>query len=167
MILRYCIECGNRYTKHTNTEYFCSNGHTYYNNPRATVVVALFDKAGKVLVSKRAIEPNKGKYDLPGGFVEYGETVFEAAKREMHEETTLIIDDVAIIGQFTFEYTPNVSVADIIVVTKKCSGTATPQDDVASLSWQDLSFIDSNNFVQQYRNSGLRELLHKYSSRAL
>ncbi len=44
-------------------------------------------KNGKVLLIKRKNEPFKGRWALPGGFVEYGETVEEAALREVKEET--------------------------------------------------------------------------------
>ena len=46
-------------------------------------------KAKKILLVKRKNEPFKGKWALPGGFVEYGERVEESVIREVHEETGL------------------------------------------------------------------------------
>lgn len=67
--------------------------HTY-QYPRAALtvdcVVFGFDSAGlKVLLIQRALEPFQGKWALPGGFVHVGESLDEAARRELTEETGL------------------------------------------------------------------------------
>lgn len=54
-------------------------------------------KGDKVLLIKRGKEPNKGKWSLPGGAQDTGETVMEAASREVLEETGLYIKDTQII----------------------------------------------------------------------
>lgn len=59
-----------------------------YKNSSLTVDIFINTKKGFVLI-KRANEPFKGKWALPGGFVEYGETVENAAIREAEEETGL------------------------------------------------------------------------------
>ena len=56
-----------------------------YKNPPIGVV-ALIEKSGKLLFTKRNIEPQKGGIDLLGGFVEIGESLEEAMKREIKEE---------------------------------------------------------------------------------
>ena len=55
-------------------------------------VHALVFKEGKMLLAKRAKEPSKGKWSLPGGRIELGETVYEAAKREILEECSIEIE---------------------------------------------------------------------------
>ncbi len=60
-------------------------GHVFYENPKVvvgTVVVA----DGRVLLCRRDIEPRRGLWTLPGGFLELGETVEEGACREAFEE---------------------------------------------------------------------------------
>ncbi len=57
-------------------------------------------KDGKVLLVKRAHPPNKGYWAIPGGKVEYGETLEQAVKREIREETGLdveVLDLMAVI----------------------------------------------------------------------
>jgi ADP-ribose pyrophosphatase YjhB (NUDIX family) len=53
---------------------------------------------GKVLVVRRARPPAHGVFSLPGGVVEIGETLHEAVTREVMEETSLVIEPVALAG---------------------------------------------------------------------
>ena len=55
--------------------------------PLLTVDCVVFDKAGRLLLIRRARPPFKARYALPGGFVDIGETVEAAALRELKEET--------------------------------------------------------------------------------
>jgi len=57
--------------------------------PALTVDCVVFDAAGRLLLIKRGHAPFKGRYALPGGFVDFGETVEAAALRELREETGL------------------------------------------------------------------------------
>ena len=52
---------------------------------------------GRVLLVQRGREPSKGKWSLPGGALELGETLTEGVAREVHEETGLIIEPVELI----------------------------------------------------------------------
>jgi 8-oxo-dGTP diphosphatase len=64
--------------------------------------IILYEKNGKKLVAiKRTNPPFKGEYALPGGFVEYGEKVEEALKREMREETGLNVDIIKLVGVYS------------------------------------------------------------------
>jgi 8-oxo-dGTP diphosphatase len=58
-----------------------------YRQPALAVDAVVFDGAGRLLLIRRRNAPFKGRYALPGGFVEYGETVEAAARRELMEET--------------------------------------------------------------------------------
>ena len=66
-------------------------GTVHYRNPRL-VVGALAQWQGKVLMCKRAIEPRYGKWTLPAGFMENGESVEEGAIRETLEEACARIE---------------------------------------------------------------------------
>lgn len=55
---------------------------------------------GKVLLVRRASEPLKGQWSLPGGLVELGETLEEAVRRELKEETSLDVRVVAMVEAF-------------------------------------------------------------------
>src|SRR5579862_8338752 len=61
------------------------NDRLYPAHPLLAVSTAVF-RDGRVLVARRAREPLRGRYSLPGGLVEIGETLREAALRELREE---------------------------------------------------------------------------------
>ncbi len=65
--------------------------------PQLAVSAAIF-RDGKVLVVRRAREPARRLYTLPGGRVENGETLPEAVAREVREETTLTIEVLGLAG---------------------------------------------------------------------
>jgi 8-oxo-dGTP diphosphatase len=65
--------------------------------PQLAVSAAIF-RDGKVLLVRRARTPAKGSYSLPGGRVEYGESLHTAIAREVDEETGLKIDIVGLAG---------------------------------------------------------------------
>ena len=67
------------------------------SHPQLAVSAAIFCE-GKVLLARRARSPAKGFYSLPGGRVEFGESLHQALKREVDEETGLDIEIVALAG---------------------------------------------------------------------
>ena len=72
-------------------------GRVYPTRPVLAVSAAIV-RDGKVLIVRRARPPAGGLYTLPGGGVEAGETLVEAVKREVREETSLIVEPVALAG---------------------------------------------------------------------
>lgn len=96
---RFCLKCGKKLIKKA-PKYddqkrlicpFC--GWIFYDNPRPTVT-AIIEEKDKVLLIKRSRNPYKSDWDLVGGFVESGETLDEALRREVKEETGLEITSV-------------------------------------------------------------------------
>jgi 8-oxo-dGTP diphosphatase len=67
------------------------------SRPQLAVSAAIF-REGKVLVVRRARSPAKGFYSLPGGRVEFGETLHAALHREVAEETALTIEIAGLAG---------------------------------------------------------------------
>lgn len=158
MNFKYCPNCGHQGTvrQETISKYVCQDCRwEFWNNPSATVAV-IFLKDGRALFSERGIDPNKGKYDFPGGFVDYKEDIYDACVREIKEETTVDIkkEDLALITGYTLEYLPGISVTDLIFVIRKWSGDFKPQDDVAALEWKPITFIDDPAFHPAYTDLG-------------
>lgn len=90
-VISFCPRCGNPAslripaTDDRERSVCDSCGHIHYQNPRV-IVCALPCHEDKVLLCRRAIEPQYGLWTVPGGFMENGESTLDAAVRETLEE---------------------------------------------------------------------------------
>lgn len=91
-IPRFCTRCGtpiiNRLTQ--VAPFLCEEGHETWISPRP-VASAVLRVGDCVVLVRRGIEPQKGKWCLPGGFVNPGESAQAAAGRELWEETGIAL----------------------------------------------------------------------------
>ena len=76
-------------------------GYIAYVNPRLVVTTLPVTADGRLVLLRRGIEPGLGWWAQPGGFLEVDETVGEAAVRETHEETGLIVEPGEIVGLYS------------------------------------------------------------------
>ncbi len=101
------------------------------------MVDVVIPSGGEVVLIRRAGEPFAGRWALPGGFVEVGETVEEAAAREAAEETGLAVEMARLVGVYSEpERDPrghNVSVAFLARVLSGELAAATDASEVALL----------------------------------
>ena len=90
---RYCPVCGSEHFIENNfkSKKCESCGFVYYFNSSAATAIFITNRVGELLVARRANDPAKGTFDLPGGFVDLYETAEEAIIREVKEETGLRI----------------------------------------------------------------------------
>ncbi|PJE44409.1 MAG: NUDIX hydrolase [Flavobacterium sp.] len=88
----YCPSCSSTSFEYTNNFKFCCKDCDFvlYHNIAAAVAL-VFTFEDKILFTLRNVDPDKGKLDLPGGFIDPGETAEEAACRETAEELGLEI----------------------------------------------------------------------------
>ena len=152
MKLTYCPECAAPLRRQTDTKYVCANHHAYYNNPRATCSLILVNDHGELLFAKRAIDPKRGQYDFPGGFLDYPEDAYQAIIREAAEELGIRIsaDNLELVGTSRNEYLENVATCDFVFLCRSWVGEPHPADDVATLEWQSLAFMQAPDFAWQY-----------------
>jgi len=71
------------------------------NHITLTVDCIVFNEQNELLLIKRGHEPFVGSYALPGGRVEYGETVEQAALRELKEETGVKVESLQLVGIYS------------------------------------------------------------------
>ena len=64
----------------------------WYPEHPMVAVAAIVVKGERILVIKRAKEPGKGKWSIPGGAIELGENLYQAARREVHEECSIKVE---------------------------------------------------------------------------
>ncbi len=107
-VFRYCPKCGNRgFMPDSAKSLKCKScGFRYFINMSASVVAIIRNKNEneKVLFTIRKNDPAAGMLDLPGGFVDPGETAENALVREISEELNLVIKKMGFIGTFTNKY---------------------------------------------------------------
>lgn len=72
-----------------------------YKIPSLTTDVFIFDENENFILIKRLNNPYKGYWALPGGFVEYGESVEESAVREAKEETSIDVELINLVGVYS------------------------------------------------------------------
>ncbi len=105
-VFKFCPKCGSpRFHVSGERSLKCGDcGFHYYINTSAAVAALVTDGNGKLMMVTRGIEPNYGKLDLPGGFVDHNETVENALKRELFEELGMKIKSMKFIGSAPNEY---------------------------------------------------------------
>jgi mutator protein MutT len=89
---KFCPNCSSQDIEYNNNYKFNCNTCDFvlYHNIAAAVAI-IFTYEDKILFTVRNVDPDKGKLDLPGGFIDPGETAEEAACREIKEEIGLTI----------------------------------------------------------------------------
>ena len=113
-----------------------------YKNPTPTVDVIL-ERESKILMVRRKKDPYKDHLALPGGFVNEGETVEEAMKREAMEETSLEVHPLDILGVYSDpQRDPRKHIVTVVFVGIIVSGDLRANDDAASIEWIQLVSIE-------------------------
>ena len=116
---------------------------------------------GKALIVKRAHEPRKGEWSLPGGLLELGESLQDAVRREIKEETALDVEVGPVIETFDRVHRDDAGKIryHFVIVDFVCwpgGGEATPGSDAEGVAWVNASEIDD------YRvNSHAKEVILK------
>ena len=107
-VFKYCPKCGAAALRMTGQKLLrCAEcGFELYLNVAAAVAGVIVDERGRMVVLVRGKEPGKGKWDLPGGFVDPGDTAEEALRREVREEIGLEVTGMSYLGSWpnVYEY---------------------------------------------------------------
>ncbi len=104
--------------------------------PLLAVDCVVFDAEDRLLLIQRANAPFRGLYALPGGFVDVGETVEQACRRELLEETGIKAGRLTLVGVYSDPTRdPRGHVVSPAFVTRIRKATAIAGDDAASAAW--------------------------------
>jgi 8-oxo-dGTP diphosphatase len=104
--------------------------------PLLTVDCAVFDRKERVLLIRRGRPPYKGRYALPGGFVDVGETVEAACRRELVEETSLKVGKLRLVGVYSDpRRDPRAHTCSVVFLARVARAAARAGDDAAAVEW--------------------------------
>jgi ADP-ribose pyrophosphatase YjhB (NUDIX family) len=135
---RYCPRCEAELELEARFASCPVCGSRYYAKSAPTVGALCEDDRGRVMLARRAIEPRKGLWDTPGGFLEEGERPFDGLRRELREETGLEIEPVEFVAALTDVYGDGPEAPSILSLNwtaRVVGGTPEPADDISEIGW--------------------------------
>jgi 8-oxo-dGTP diphosphatase len=159
-IKSHCYYCGEPLT----TKYIEGRTRLYcqacvrplYENPIPATCIVVTNAKNQVLLVKRNVDPKKGMWCLPGGFIELGEGPEEGALRELAEETGLKGRNPILLG---VRATPSCQYHSVLMVgyrVQDFQGTAVAGDDAADAQWYSreklppIAFDSHLHFMNQH-----------------
>jgi 8-oxo-dGTP diphosphatase len=113
-------------------------GFVDYASSKATAGALCLDDEGRVLLARRRAEPFRGRWDIPGGFLEEGEHPLDGVRRELREETGLEIEPLEFLGFWMDRYggdSAAEATLNLYWTARVVSGNPQPADDVDALRW--------------------------------
>jgi ADP-ribose pyrophosphatase YjhB (NUDIX family) len=168
--LNYCSRCGAKLEfgmveGEDRERLACTNcGFIAYVNPRLVVTALPVTDEGRLVLLRRGIEPGRGLWAQPGGFLEVDETVSEAAIRETFEETGLVIQPGDIVGLYS-----RLEAAVVVIAFEAhvVAGDARLSDEAleiqefepAEIPWPDVAFLTSKWAIRDWVRLRRPELL--------
>jgi ADP-ribose pyrophosphatase YjhB (NUDIX family) len=113
-------------------------GFVSYASSKPTAGALVEDGDGRLLLARRAKEPFKGRWDIPGGFLEEGEHPLDGLRRELREETGLEVEPLEFLGVWMDRYggdSTAEATLNLYWTARVESGEARAADDVDDLRW--------------------------------
>ena len=158
---KHCPRCAASLENDSQSATCVECGFTVYAGPEPTVSALVGDDEGRILLSRRKFEPEAGKWDLPGGFLEEDEEPLDGLRRELREEAGVEIEPLEFAGVWADRYGGAEDAGATLNLywhARIVSGEPTPADDVSEFRWfaiddlppaEDIAF---RNVVQALRS---------------
>lgn len=126
----------------------------FFLDPKVAACAIIHEPGGIVLL-QRAIEPGYGKWVFPGGYVDRGETVADAAIREAKEEVNLEVRLDSLLGIYSYRHSPVIIVVYLATVIGGLLAAADEALDVRlfnpeAIPWNELAFPSTQEALRQY-----------------
>ena len=153
--VRFCPRCGAEATVRFPRSIACpSCGYGAYYNPKPVACSIPAHPDGRIILMRRATDPGLGRWTMPGGFVDLGESVEEAAVRECGEELAIEIELGGLVGVYS-------RAGDRIVVVvygARALGDPRPTDEAlevrafvpSDIPWRDLAFWSDERALRDF-----------------
>jgi NAD+ diphosphatase len=135
---RFCPKCAAELT-HLRSRVECpACGFVRWANPLPAVAALVVDGEGRLLLGRRAFEPDAGMWDTIGGFLEEDEDPLAGLRREVLEETGLEVTVGDFVGAFSDTYGDSEDapiVLNLVYEARMTDGEPRPADDVTEVAW--------------------------------
>ncbi len=152
--VNYCPVCGKPIARrfvHGRERPVCEHcGHIHFEEPKVAAGVLVLEDE-KVLLVRRVMEPRRGSWTLPAGFVDADEDPAEAAIREVLEETGLTVKIERLVDVVSGREHPNGASIVIIYRGSVASGALKAGDDVDAVGFFDLSDLPPIAFAATHK----------------
>ncbi len=157
---RFCPRCGGtlekRLLKPTEPKRLVcqSCAFIFFQDPKV-VAGTIFSLDGGIVLLKRGVEPASGKWVFPGGYVDRGESVQDAAIRETKEESRLDVRIRSLLNVYSYPRSPNVIV---VYAAEVIGGELSAGDEsveastfaASEIPWSELGFPSTKDALQEY-----------------
>lgn len=157
---RFCPKCGSRLVSkrlkdHEPERMVCEAcEYVLFQDPKLAAGTVIQDDA-KLVLLRRAIEPAYGKWVFPGGFVDRGETVVDAAIRETREEANVDVRIHALIDVYSYPGSP---VVVVVYAAEILGGDLKAADETlevkhfspGAIPWDELAFPSTRDALKDY-----------------
>lgn len=153
--VRYCPRCGNDATVTFPRSITCAHcGYGAFYNPKPVACAITANQHDEVLLMRRAFEPSRGRWSMPGGFVDLGESVEDAAVRETREELDVEIELHGLVGV----YSRRTDRIVVVVYAARTEGTPTRTEEAlevgafrpTTIPWDELAFWSDGRALRDY-----------------
>jgi 8-oxo-dGTP diphosphatase len=135
---KYCPRCREELERRDGSVECPACGLYAHANSEPTSGAVCLGDDGRMLLVRRAGEPYKGYWDLPGGFLEEGEHPLEGIRRELREETSLEVEPEDFIGVWIDRYGSEPDspyTLNLYWTARVVSGEPEAADDVSEVAW--------------------------------
>jgi ADP-ribose pyrophosphatase YjhB (NUDIX family) len=166
---RFCPVCGGRLSTLAlkagePARLVCSRcDFVFYQDPKVVACVIL-ELEGKILLLRRAIDPQKGLWVMPGGYVDRGEVVAQAAMRETEEECGLKTALEGLVGVYSY---PGKTEVIVVYKGRRIGGEPAAGDETSEVGlfppgqipWDEIAFQSTEDALKDYlrNHCGRRE----------
>lgn len=134
-------------------------GFVFYLDPKVAVGTIVRVEGGQIVLVRRQIEPGYGKWVFPGGYVDRGEGLVEAAVREAREECGLEVRIDRLVNVYSY---PGRPVIVVVYAATAIGGTLRPDEESseaalfhrAAIPWDELAFESTRDALRDYLDLG-------------
>ena len=158
--MKFCSKCGHtvllkNIPDDTHPRFFCEHCETiHYQNPNV-IVGCLPIWKNQVMLCRRAIEPRRNFWNLPGGYLENGETVEEGAIREVWEEAGIKVKVISLHAVFSIPKINQIYMHFLAEMPNLNYAAGVESMEVemfeeADIPWKEIAFSSSTFSLEKY-----------------